>query len=334
MTKRDIVILYEEAVKDVVKNMAEIFKSRKFRRSNGNSGYPEDKIHKYALEHLLDNADKETTLKIIQGIANGKFANTADERSVEGFVLKDIIRDNIHDKDITAKSLEAMEEMINSTRKSLKGTDKEKAVADVNSMQNMLYAIADLREDFPTSLGKQTDHIYDVYKLMMKEYSLSGLHNDGINHTLSEIEDYFYGRDAYNDVKEADIIRKQENAAWETKEQIEASKQRIYNKFTKREVADYEQRHADEVKKEDLQDKIERDNVIANHENHIRSKEHRKQITEENLRRNEERLSKAYENFKDIARKPKEGDEKKDNPISNDVPKRAVFIGRAEPRQN
>ncbi len=167
---------------------------------------------------------------------------------------------------------------------------------------------------------------------MMTEYSLSGLYNDGVHQNYQDVENYFYGKDVYKEVKEIKAMNEQENSAWETKEQIDAAKQRIYNKFTKKEIAEYEQSHAEQVKREDAKYVTELKEFVKEHENRERSKEHQKQIDEIKLKHNDKLLEAAYENFKDVARKPKE-DDKSEKPASNDVPKRAVYVGRGKPRQ-
>ena len=327
MTEKDIEYMYKETKQKVASECEKNYRRPKMPHLR------EVSIHRETLCSLLDTDDKEVINAVIDGIANGKFADTKYERSIEGFVLKDVIRDNIHDKEIVKKSFEAMEKMLNSTREFLKGDDKERAVAGINSMQNMLYAIADLREDYPTSLGKQTDHIYDVYKQMMKEYSLSGLYHDGVHRSFEEVENYFQGRDAYKDAVEIETIRKQENSAWETKEQLDAAKQRIYNKFTKKEIAEYEQSHAEQVKREDAKYVSELGEFLGEHENRNLSKEHQKQITEIRLKHSDKELAAAYENYKDVARKPKEGEKAEERPASHKVPKRAVFLARAESKR-
>ena len=311
MVKEDIEYMYKETKQKVAAECEKNYRRPKMPHLR------EVSVHRGTLYSLLDTDDKEVINAVIDGIANGKFADTKYERSIESFVLKDVIRDNIHDKEIVEKSFTAMEKMLNSTREFLKGDDKERAVAGINSMQNMLYAIADLREDYPTSLGKQTDHIYNVYKQMMKEYSLSGLYHDGVHRNFEEVENYFQGQDAYKDAIEIETIRKQENSAWETKEQLDAAKQRIYNKFTKKEVAEYEQSHAEQVKREDAQYKQELKDFIENREF---SKEHQKQITEIRLKHSDKELAAAYENYKDMARKPKEGEKAWQSQICGNVP--------------
>lgn len=318
--------------KDLVKEFNEIKeKLRPQHKFRGGSVF-EYALHGHAFSVLLKDANKKTILEALDGIAKNKFAQTAKQREAEGGALKDIIRDNIYDEEIVAKSFDAMKAMLNSARKSIKQADTEKAVSAVNSMQSIPDAIADLYDSYPKLLGKQTDTVYDTYKKMMNEYSLSGLYNDGVHQNYQDVENYFCGKDAYKEVKEIKAINEQENAAWETKEQIDAAKQRIYNKFTKKEIAEYEQSHAEQIKSEDAKYTAELKEFVKEHENRERSKEHQKQIDEIKLKHNDKLLEAAYENFKDVARKPKE-DDKSEKPASNDVPKRAVYVGRGKPRQ-
>lgn len=256
MVKKYIMEMYEEAVKEAVKNMSEILEGRRFRRRKDDTGYSEDEIHKRALKLLLVDADKKTTLEIIQGIAEGKFADGQHSRE-DVNELRDIVRDNIHDDDIVNASFGAMKNMLNHATDYIKRRKERKAVAEVNKMQDMLSAISDLYDEYPNKLGKYTDDVYEVYKNMMKEYVLHDFHSDTTDD--KRISDYYYGSDAYKDnkesIKEVTDYYQQVDAAWETKEHIEAAKQRMYNKLTKKQtqvqIADYEQSHAEQVKKED-----------------------------------------------------------------------------------
>lgn len=292
----------------------------------------EEGLHAKTFHVLLMDADKKTTLDFIEGIANDVFAKDEKQRSVECNILKDIIRDNIHDEDVVSKSFGAMKKMLNSATVAAKSENKEIAIAKVNTMQNMIDTISELYDYYPNKLGKQTDLIYEEYKKMMKEYSLRGLYRAADTHNNPKIDDYFFDRDAYQIAKEVDVINRQTDAAWETKEQINAAKQRVYNKFTKKEIADYEVSHTEQVKREDAQYRADLKYFVKGHENRERSKDHQKQINEIKLKNNDKLLEAAYENFKDIARKPKE-DDKSEKPASNNVPKRAVYVGRGKPRQ-
>jgi len=290
-------------------------------------------LHDDTFSHLLIDADKKTTLEVIDGIAKNKFATNQDERFMEVFAtLPYIIRDNINNKEVVSASFKAMETMLSTATDYIKNDDKEKAVYEVNTIQEAaLTAIADLRDRYPDKLGKYTDSVYEVYKNMMKEYALHGLQNDEKNYR--EISGYYHGFDPYKAVKEFETEHRQVDAAWETKERLEAAKQRIYNKFTKKEIAEYEHSHAEQVKKEDAKYKQELSDFAAEHKNREISKKHQEQITEIRLKHSDEELRKGYENYKDVARKPQEGEKAKEMPIKNDVPKRAVFIARAESKR-
>lgn len=291
-------------------------------------------LHDDTFSHMLNDADKETTIEVIDGIAKNKFATNQDDRFMEIFAtLPYIIRDNINDREVVSASFKAMETILNTATDYIKNDDKEKAVAEVNTIQDAtLTAIADLRDRYPSKLGEYTDSIYEVYKNMMKEYALHGLQNDEKN--CRETSDYYHGFDPYKDVKEFETERKQVDAAWETKAQLEAAKQRIYNKFTKKEIADYEVRHAEQIKREDAKYVSELKEFVNEHKNRERSKEHQKQIDEIKLKHNDKALSAAYENYKDVARKPQEGEKVKEDGLRREVPKRAVFLGRAEPKSH
>lgn len=317
------------------KNIVELFNETKENLRPDSPKYRggeviEEVLHANTFHTLLTDADKKTTLDFIDGIADGVFSKNQKQRSVECNILEDIIRDNIHDEDVVSKSFGAMKKMLNSAAISAKYEDKKIAIDEVTAMQNMLDAISELYDYYPKALGKQTDMIYDEYKKMMKEYSLRGLYRAADTHNNPKIDDYFFDRDAYQIAKEVDVINRQTDAAWDINEQIDAAKQRVYNKFTQKEIADYEKARAEQVKREDAQYKQELENFVEKHEDRKRSKEHQKQINEIKLKHNDELLSAAYENYKDVAGKTKD---KSDKQVSNDVPKRAVYIGRGEPRQ-
>ena len=137
----------------------------------------------------------------------------------------------------------------------------------------------------------------------------------------------------YQITREGEVINRQTDAAWDINKQIDAAKQRVYNKFTQKEIAENEKAHAEQVKRNDAQYTAELKEFAKEHINSERSKEHQKQINEIKLKHNDELLSATYENYKDVARKPQEGKNVKEDGSSRDVPKRAVYIGRGEPRQ-
>ena len=384
------------------KNIVELFNETKEKLSPDapkfRSGHViEGVLHAKTFKALLFEADKKMTLDLIEGIADGVFAKNQKQRSVECNILEDIIRDNIHDEVVVSKSFDAMKNMLNSAAISAKYEDKKIAIDEVTAMQNMLDAISELYDYYPKALGKQTDMIYEEYKKMMKEYSLRGLHKETSVYSSETIDDYFHNRDEYILTKEAKVIHNQENMAWETKDQLEAAKQRIYDKFTKREVADYEQRRAKQAESEDAQytaelrefvrehgnsalrkkrhsqmdedwsqkergeraqkefDKAMTDRLIAdyekehveqvkkedaeysaylkdfveNHDNRKLNEKHQEQIDEIKLKRND--LNKVYNDYKDVSRKPEEGEKAKEIPISGKkISKRAVFLARVE----
>lgn len=314
------------------KNIVEQFNEAKEKLRPEYKENEEHLLHDDTFSYLLHDADKKTTMEVIDGIAKDKFATNQNNRWMEVFAtLPYIIRDNINDKEIVSASFKAMETMLNTATDYIKSDNKEKAVYEVNTIQDaMLSAIADLRDRYPNKLGEYTDGIYEMYKNMMKEYSIHGLQNDARNER--DISDYYHGYDPYKDVKEFETERRQVDSAWETKERLEAAKQRIYNKFTKKEIAEYEQSHAEQVKKEDAQYKRELSDFAENHTNRKRSEEHQKQIDEIKLKHSDKALSAAYENYKDVARKPQEGEKVKEDGSRREVPKRAVFLGRAEPK--
>jgi len=293
----------------------------KFRKSEK---YMEQPLYADTFSAMLYDADKNTIITAIDGIAKGKFATTSEQRAVDGFVLKDIILDNIHDEEIVLKSFNAMKTILNMARKSL--NNQKETISNINSMQNIPYAIGDLYDHYP-SLVKQTDEVYAVYDKMMKEYSLSNSFNTDYHY--AEVEDYYHGRDDYKLSKEAAVIRRQEDTAWETKELIDAAKQRIYNKFTKKEISEYEQFHAKQTKTEDAQYISELKDFIREHKNRELSKEHQKQIDEIKLKHNDKSLNAAYENYKDVARTQSNA-EKSQTATSGKVPEKTVFLGRAE----
>lgn len=327
MVKEDIISMYKEAKEKITEERL----SGKFRNPRSKDRL-ERMIHEGALDYLLRDADKKTTMEVIHGIADGVFAEKGILISTEINVLKDIIRDNIHDEAVVSASFEAMETMLKNTTNDITNGNKNGTISKVDSMQEMLYAIADLRENYPNKLGKQTDSIHKEYKEMMKQCSLKGIYNENLAKNYPEISDYYHGRDVYELEVQLEKERQQTDEAWETKEQIDAAKQRIYNKFTKKEVAEYEQSHAEQVKREDAKYTKELKEFVKGHENRERSKEHQKQIDEIKLKHNDKLLEAAYENFKDVARKPGEND-KSEKTASNEVPKRAVYVGRGKPRQ-
>ncbi len=327
MVKEDIISMYKEAKEKITEERL----SGKFRNPRDKNKL-ERMIHEGALDYLLRDADKKLTMEVINGITDGIFAEKSSHVPAEINVLKDIIRDNIHDEAVVSASFEAMETMLNITKSDIVIGDRHETISKVNSMQEMLHAISDLRENYPNKLGKQTDFIYETYKEMMKQCSLNGVYNENLAKNYSEISDYYHGYNVYEETLQLEKERQQTDEAWETKEQIDAAKQRIYNKFTKKEIAEYEQSHAEQVKREDAQYTAELKEFVKGHENRERSKEHQKQIDEIKLKHNDKLLEAAYENFKDVARKPEE-DDKSEKPASNDVPKRAVYVGRGKPRQ-
>lgn len=305
----------------------------KFRNSHI---YMEIPLHTDTFSNLLWDADKKTIMEVIKGIYNEAFADTAVQRSAEAFALRDIIKDNIHDSDIVSASFNVMESMLNSAVDSIRFNNKKEAVSEVSTVQNIVKAIAELYDEYPRKLGEQTDKIYETYKNMMKEYYLSGVYSDkGYRHSF-DVEDYYFGRDAYKVSKANAEKRRQVNEGWETHELGEAEKIKAYNeefeKESVKQIAEYEKRHAEQVKKEDSQYKQELKDFAAEHINRVRNKEHQKQINEIKLKHNDKLLEAAYDNFKDVARKPKE-DDKSEKLASNDVPKRAAYIGRGKPRQ-
>ena len=387
--KKNIVELFNET-KENLRPVAPKFRSGKVFEGG---------LHAKTFKALLFDADKKMTLDLIEGISNGVFAKNQQQRAVECNILEDVILDNIHDEDVVSKSFGAMKNMLNSAAISAKYEDKKAAVDEVTAMQNMLDAISELYDYYPKALGKQTDMIYEEYKKMMKEYSLRGLHKETSVYSSETIDDYFHNRDEYILTKEAKVIHNQENMAWETKDQLEAAKQRIYDKFTKREVADYEQRrakqaesedaqytaelrefvrehgnsalrkkrhsqmdeawsqkergeraqkdfdkaitdrlitdyekeHAAQIKKEDTQYRAELKGFIGNYDNRKLSEKHQEQITEIKLKHSD--LNKIYNDYKDVARKPEDGETAKEIPISgkkNKISKRAVFLARVE----
>lgn len=333
MTKENLVEEFNK-IKEILRPG---YKYHKFRKSSSRA-HNERPLHIDTFSSLLFDADKKKTLAVLKGIEDNKFAVTPIQRSAECSVLKDIIRDNIHDENVVSASFNVMKSMLKGVVDEIKmyevnHADKEKIISDVDSMQEMLYAISDLRENYPSKLGKQTDSIHETYKEMMNGFSMSGLYEVTLEDRYPEIGDYYHRLDVYEQTRDIETERRQIDSAWETNEQIEAAKQRIYNKFTKKEIADYEQSHAEQVKKEDAQYQAELKEFAKEHINRERSKEHQKQINKIKLKKSDELFKAAYKNYKDVARKPKK-DGKLEKPASNEVPKRAVFIGRAEPTQH
>lgn len=328
MTKRDIVAMYEEAKEKVLTER----NSGRFRNPRKEE-YMERIIHEGTFAYLLENADKKMTLEIIDSIACEAFAENNNHITIEINVLKDIIRDNINDKDIISASFNAMETVLKNTTNDILNGDRNKAMTKVASMQKVLNTISDLRDNYPNKLGKQTDAIHETYKEMMKECFSKGLYNETLAESYPTVRDYYHGYNVYEETIELEKERRQTDAAWETKEQIDAAKQRIYNRFTQREVAEYEKSHAEKVQKEDAAYISELKEFISEHENISLSNEHRKQVTEIRAKHGDRELSAAYENYKDVARNPDKGDKTEEKPASHKVPKRAVFLARAESKR-
>lgn len=325
MIKKDIISMYQEAKEKITKER----EGGKFRNPR-NKDKLEQMIHEGALNYLLRDADKKMTMDVIRGIVEGSFSEKNNHISAEINVLNYIIRDSINDETVVSASFKAMKTMLENTTNDITSGNKNETLSKVDSMQEILCTISDLRESYPNKLGKQTDSIYETYKKMMKECSLSGLYNELQAKDHPKISDYYHGIDAYKEVKELETIHRQENIAWETKEQVEAAKERISNKMMPKIIADYEKRHAEQVKKEDAQYKQELNDFVESHVNRVRSKEHQKQIDEIKLKHSDKLLGAAYENFKDVAREPDNEENAKNVSISRNVPKHAAFIARIE----
>ena len=160
---------------------------------------------------------------------------------------------------------------------------------------------------------------------MMLAYSVSPIYDASKHSPLTD--DYFYGNDDYQLQIDADMFYEQTDVAWKNEEQMKEYVDKI---LTGKEISDYEQDHAKRLPEEERQYEEERAAFLAEHIDRIRSEVHRKQINDSTLYRTEDRVKAAYENFKNVARKPNDNSEEQPEKFSP-APKQAVFIGRVTP---
>ena len=291
---------------------------RKFRRRKD---FPsDDRLYYQTLNKMIDEGVPETD--VIAGIKN-KIFDAKDPHFGDDVSL--VIRYARADKDfIVAKDI-LCDACVN-----LNKGNKDKTIAEINKAQNMLYDLSEIREHNP-QLTKKTEEVYKAFGDLMQAYSVSPIFDASKHSVLTD--EYFYGKDDYRQQIELEKFRNQVDSTWDFQDRLEKAKKRVYEKMTQKEVSEYEQYHAQQVKQEDLQDKINRNRVLEEHEDYVRSREHCSQINEDRLYRTEDRVVKAYEDFKDVARKTDDTSDqtkKKDDKLSA-VPERATFIGRITP---
>ena len=328
MDKEELKAKFDEKKQQIIEGTSP--QQQKFRRKK--KSVLEEEAYKDTLFSMFDGSIP--TKDIIDGIQNKIFDSAEPHFGDDISVIARMARITAPDKGLLPQSFSAIKDILANAAKNLNGSNPDKTIREINNAQNMIYDLADIREQNP-QLGKQTDEVYKSFVGLMQAYSVSPIYDDS-KHSAST-SDYFYKRDDYLQTIEAEQYFKQTDMAWDNNKRLEDARQRVYGKISQREIADYEQRHAEQVKKEDWQDKAERNKILAEHQDNTRSKEHRKQVNDDSLYRTQERVINAYENFRNVARKT-ENEEQSDSLAKevkmSPVPKRAVFIGRVSPKEN
>lgn len=327
MDKKELKAKFDEKKQQIIEGTSP--QQQKFRRKK--KSVLEEEAYKDTLFSMFDGNVPEED--IIDGIQNKIFDTEEQHFGDDVSVIARMVRIS-PDKNILPQSFSAIRNILSDAAKNLNKGEKDNTIREIDNTQFMLYDLSAIREQNP-QLSKQTDEIYKSFTNLMQAYSVSPHYDDSKHSNITK--DYFYKRDDYLQTIEAEQYFKQTDMAWDYNKRLEDARQRVYGKISQREIADYEQRHAEQVKKEDWQDKAERNKILAEHQDNTRSKEHRKQVNDDSLYRTQERVINAYENFRNVARKT-ENEEQSDSLAKevkmSPVPKRAVFIGRVSPKEN
>ena len=329
MDKKELKAKFDEKKQQIIEGTSP--QQQKFRRKK--KSVLEEEAYKDTLFSMFDGSIP--TKDIIDGIQNKIFDTEEQHFGDDVSVIARMVRIS-PDKNILPQSFSAIRNILSDAAKNLNKGEKDNTIREIDNTQFMLYDLSAIREQNP-QLSKQTDEIYKSFTNLMQAYSVSPHYDDSKHSNITK--DYFYKRDDYVQTIEAEDYFKQTDMAWDSEQRLEDAKKRIYGKISQKEIAAYEQQHAEQVIKEDQQDKADRDKVLAEHQDHILTQEHRKQVNEISLYRTEERVINAYDNFKNVARKVEENSgEPADNTDkgikTSPVPKRAVFIGRINPKES
>ena len=191
-------------------------------------------------------------------------------------------------------------------------------------------------ENYRYSQGKNYQSIYRVVdnNVEGKEYKMT----DGSLYKLKDAVEYsnkFINKSfkplgseyVYRVGRIAPMIMQNDSGAYNYYLDIEKTYKGV--PFCNQIIADYEKVRAEQVKREDAEYSAYLKDFVENHDNRKLNEKHQKQIDEIKLKRND--LNKVYNDYKDVSRKPEEGEKAKEIPISGKkISKRAVFLARVE----